>query len=166
MAPGKVMRVTACLSVALCGCYPAMSLKPGVSTQAEVLTAMGEPALRAKGAGGETVLWYPRFPYGRQSYAARISPEGRLVGIENRLTDPHVAKLKVNDSRKEEVLEILGPPYRASHFPRMQREIWDYPLPCLVSCFILLAQFSPDGVLRELYQVLDPDTLSRGRPSW
>jgi hypothetical protein len=89
-----------------------------------------------------------------------------LLGIENRLTEAHIAKLKVNESRKEEVLVILGPSYRTSNFPRMQREIWDYPLPCLVSCFILLAPFSPDGVLRELYQVLDPDTLSRGRAGW
>ena len=157
---------TACWLVVLVGCAAGASLSPGVSTQAEVVAAMGEPALRAKGSRGETLLWYPRFPYGRQSYAATISPDGRLVGIESRLTDPHIAKLKVNETRKEEVLEIIGPPYRASHFPRMQREIWDYPLPCLVSCFILLAQFSPDGVLRELYQVLDPEMLSRGRPRW
>jgi hypothetical protein len=160
------MQAMVCLTVVLCGCYPAVSLTPGVSTEGEVLAAMGQPALRAKGAGGEMVLWYPRFPYGRQSYAARISPDGRLVGIENRLTDPHIATLKVNETRKEEVLQIIGPPYRSSRFERMQREIWDYPMPCLVSCFILLAQFSPDGVLRELYQVLDPDTLSRGRPNW
>ena len=160
------MQAMVCLTVALCGCYPAVSLTPGVSTEGEVLAAMGQPALRAKGAGGEMVLWYPLFPYGRQSYAARISPDGRLVGIENRLTDPHIATLKVNETRKEEVLQIIGPPYRSSRFERMQREIWDYPMPCLVSCFILLAQFSPDGVLRELYQVLDPDTLSRGRPNW
>jgi hypothetical protein len=156
----------ACLIGALCGCHPAISLTPGVSSEGEVIAAMGEPALRAKGSRGETLLWYPRFPFGRQSYAATISPDGRLLRIENRLTEAHIAKLKVNESRKEEVLVILGPSYRTSNFPRMQREIWDYPLPCLVSCFILLAQFSPDGVLRELYQVLDPDTLSRGRAGW
>jgi hypothetical protein len=160
------MRAMACLAAALCGCYPAVSLTPGVSTEGEVLAAMGAPALRGKGAGGETLLWYPSFPYGRQSYAALISPDGRLVSIENRLTDPYLAKLKVNETRREEVLEMVGPPYRASHFPRMQREIWDYPMPCRPSCFVLLAQFSQDGVLRELYQVLDPDMLSRGRSGW
>ena len=160
------MRVMVCLTIALCGCYPAVSLTPGVSTESEVLASMGQPALRGKGAGGETLLWYPSFPYGRRSYAASISPDGRLVSIENRLTDPYLAKLKVNETRREEVLATIGPPYRASHFPRLQRETWDYPMPCLMSCFILVAQFSQDGVLRELYQVLDPDMLSRGRPSW
>jgi hypothetical protein len=153
--------------IALVAACAGPRLIPGHSTHADVVAVMGEPAMRAEGAGGETVLWYPRFPFGRQSYAARMTADGRLIGIENRLTDPYIAKLKVNETRKEEVLELIGPPYRTSRFERMQREVWDYPLPCLLfSCFILYAQFSPDGVLRELYQVLDPETLSRGRPSW
>lgn len=153
----------AVLLLALCGC--AARLTPGQSTTADVQAAMGEPALRSSAPGGETVLWYPQFPYGRRSFAARMTQDGRLLGIENRLTEDHIARLRVNESRKEDVLSIIGPPYRVSRFPRMDREIWDYPTPCRLSCFLLLVQFSPDGVVRELYQVLDPETLSR-RASW
>lgn len=125
---------------------------------------MGEPVLRVAGSGGETLLWYPRFPFGRQSFAARIGADGKLIGIESRLTDENIARLRVNEMRKDDVLALIGPPYRASRFARMDREIWDYPIACRVSCFLLLAQFSPDGVLREVHQVLDSDTLSRGWP--
>jgi hypothetical protein len=158
------MRIAPLLLLALAGCasYSGPPLTPGLSTTAEVTAAMGEPALRVAGPGGETLLWYPRFPYGRQSFAARIAAHGRLIGIENRLTDEHIARLRVNETRKDDVLSIVGPPYRVSHFARMDREIWDYPTQCRISCFLLLVQFSPDGVVREVYQVLDPETLSRG----
>jgi hypothetical protein len=49
------------------------TLPPPQSTQAEVIAAMGEPALTTGIPGGEALLWYPRLPFGRQSLAARMS---------------------------------------------------------------------------------------------
>jgi len=151
------------LAALLTGCasYSGYGLTPGVSTAEEVVQVMGQPARRTAGPGEETLLWYPRLPYGRQSFAARIAPDGKLVAIEERLTDQNIARLRPNEMRMQDVLSIVGPPYRSTPFPRMDREIWDYPTPCLMTCRLLVVQFSPDGVLREVYHIQDPEALPR-----
>lgn len=30
---------------------------------------------------GDRVLWYSKLPYGRESYAARIDPDGTLISL-------------------------------------------------------------------------------------
>jgi len=59
----------------------------------------------------------------------------------------------------EEVRELFGPPYTDTNFRRMQREILEYrmrsdssPVP-----FAVYVQASPDGVVREVYKISDPD---------
>ena len=64
----------AALLLALSGCagYDGRGLVPGQSTSAEVDKLMGPARDKRAGPNGETVLWYPRLPAGRVSYAARI----------------------------------------------------------------------------------------------
>jgi hypothetical protein len=146
----------------LAGCagYDGRSLVPGQSTAAEVEKLMGPSQEKRAGPNGETVLWYPRLPYGRVSYAARIGKDDRLIGIEQRLTQSNLGMLKPGVSRDSEVRDLLGPPYRVDAFARLQRDVWTYQAQG-TGPQIIVAQFSKDGILREAYMIDDPEMRSR-----
>jgi hypothetical protein len=143
----------------LAGCagYSGRGLVPGQSTAADVQAVMGAPAEQRARPNGETVLWYPRLPYGRESYAARIAPDGRLIALEQRLTEENLKYLEPNKTTNEQVHDLFGPPNKVNQFPRMQREIWTYQFPATTEWKVLFVQFSPDHVLREYYYMDDPE---------
>jgi hypothetical protein len=155
----------AALLLALSGCagYDGRSLVPGRSTSAEVDKVMGPARDKRVGPNGETVLWYPRLPAGRVSYAARIGKDDRLIAVEQRLTEANVAKLQPGVSRGSDVLDLLGPPYRVETFKRLERDIWSYPAEGITPKLILV-QLSKDGVVREAYYIEDPEGTARDGP--
>jgi hypothetical protein len=136
------------------GCTAQRELKPAQSTLAQVEAAMGAPAERRQ-VIGETWLYYPSQPFGRKVVVARVGDDGRLVALEQRLTDEYIAKLVPNQSRRDDVLALFGQPYERRAYGRLQREAWSWHmqqwgfLPAG-----LHVQISPDGVVREVY-VLD-----------
>lgn len=148
-----------CLALVLAGCasFSGSGLVPGASTAADVEALMGAPTDRRPGENGETVLWYPRLPFGRVSYAVRIGKDGRLVAIEQRLTEENVARLQPNKATTEQVRDLVGPPERVTRYPRMQRETWTYQFQGYPTPKVLYVQFSPDGIAREIYYMDDPD---------
>ncbi len=158
----KLLSVLAAALLTACAGYDGRGLVPGQSSAADVEAVMGEPAAVQKEANGETVLWYPRLRYGRESYAARIGPDGNLLAIEQRLTEENIAKLVRGQSQAGDVRELLGPPHRADPFPRMEREIWTYYMHGYPNWKVLYVQLSPDHVVRELYYMDDPEAMSKG----
>ena len=139
--------------VAGCASFDGRGLAPGQSTAGDVERVMGAPAERRQVAG-ETWLYYPRQPFGRKTFVARVASDGRLVALEQRLTDENVARIRVQTTRRDDVRDLLGPPYAVSRFPRMEREIWQYYMRHFGDPGIpvtLYVQFSPDGVAREVY---------------
>jgi hypothetical protein len=150
--------VTLLLLAAGCAGYEGRGLVPGQSTAAEVDALMGPAAERRAGPNGETVLWFPRLPAGRMSYAARIGPDDKLIAIEQRLTEENLAYLERGKTTAEMVHDLFGPPNKVNQFPRMQREVWTYQMPAVMTEWkVLYVQFSPDGVLREYYYMDDPE---------
>ena len=145
-----------------CAGYDGGGLVPGQSTLAEVEKSMGPPAEKRAGPAGETVLWYPRLPYGRVSYAARIGKDGKLIAIEQRLTKENLAKLKPGVSREDDVRDVLGPPQRIDWFALKGINAWTYqakgvePEPQ-----IIVVEVSKDGVVRSAYMYDDPQELMR-----
>src|SRR3954447_10363724 len=99
------------LAVLLAGCasYDGRGLVPGQSMQSDVEASMGAPADVREMPNGETVLWYPRMPYGSGSYAARIGTDGRLLAIEQRITEQNIARIVPGKTTADEVLDIVGP---------------------------------------------------------
>lgn len=146
------------LLLAGCAGYSGRGLVPGESTEADVIATMGAPVEKRPGAiPGETVLWYPRLPYGRESYAARIAPDGKLIALEQRLREENLEKLVRNKTTDEQVHDLFGPPWRIDQNPRLQREVWTYQMPATPVPKILYVQLSPDRVLREYYYMDDPE---------
>jgi len=163
-------RAAVFLLLAGCASFDGRGLVPGQSTVADVEAVMGEAADKRPGAGGETVYYYPRLPWGYATYAARIAPDGKLVALEQRLTQENIDKLKPGATRADEVRDLLGPPYEPMKQARSANEIWTYPmrLPGLPTPKWFLAHISPDGVLREKHMIDDPHWVqpdaTRGRP--
>jgi hypothetical protein len=148
------------LTLAACATFDGRGLTPGVSTAADVERVMGAPAEKRQAAGGETWYFYPRQPFGRMTFVARLAPDGRLVAIEQRLTDENVAKIVPNTTRAEQVRDLLGPPYLATHYARLDRNIWTWHMRRFGDPGIpvsLNVQMSPDGVVREVY-IIDEST--------
>ncbi|HEY2336643.1 MAG TPA: hypothetical protein VGI18_04680 [Burkholderiales bacterium] len=152
------LRLALVLLVAGCASYSGRGLAPGQSTEADVIATMGAPVETRPGViAGEKVLWYPRLPYGRASYAARIAADGKLIGIEQRLTEENLERLENGKMTDEQAHDFFGPPWRVDQNPRMQREIWTYQFPAIPRPKVLYLQFSPDHLLREHYYMDDPD---------
>lgn len=151
------------LVLSACAGYDGRGLVPGQSTSAEVDKVMGPAKDKRAGPNGETVLWYPRLPAGRVSYAARIGKDDRLIAIEQRLTEANVAKLQPGVSRGDDVLDLLGPPDRIDHFARQERDAWTYPAQGITPKLIIV-QLSKDGVVREAYFIEDPESTARDGP--
>jgi hypothetical protein len=142
------------LSVAACASFEGRGLVPGQSTAADVERVMGTPAEKRQAANGETWYYYPRQPFGRAVYVARIAPDGKLIAIEQRLTDENLKKIVPNQTRAEQVRELFGPPYQVTRNPRMDREVWTWHMRRFGDPGMpaeLDIQLSPDGVVREVY---------------
>jgi len=138
------------LVVTACASYSGRGLKPGEATEADVRRTMGEPTTVRKSADGGQVLWYSKLPAGRESFAVRLDAQGRLVSIEQRLTNEHIAKLKPNASTSEDLLDTLGPPYRVLDVPHLSRKVWQYPIHDVPEPYNLYVQVSDDSVVREV----------------
>jgi len=140
-----------------CASYSGAGLVPGVSSESDVEAVMGAPAEVRQAPGGGRVLWYPRMPYGDGSYAAMIAADGKLLSVEQRITEENISHIVLGRSTEDDVRSIVGPPYRVDQFPRMGREIWTYKQQVFPFPKALFVQFSPDGVAREVYYMDDPE---------
>jgi hypothetical protein len=159
----RISLLIAVLLLAGCATFDGRGLTPGQSTAADVERVMGAPAEKLQVASGETWYFYPRQPYGRMTFVARLAPDGRLVAIEQRLTDENVAKIIPNTTRAEQVRELLGPPYSAQRYARLDRNIWSWHMRRFGDPGIpvsLNVQMSPDGVVREVY-IIDESSSDR-----
>jgi hypothetical protein len=160
--------ITFTLAGLLAGCtsFAGKGLVAGQSSAADVESVMGRAADKRPGAGGETVHYFPRLPWGYATYAARIAPDGKLVALEQRLTEENIKKLKPGVTRGTEVLDLLGPPYEPMHQALSGNEIWTYPMRIAghPTPKWFLAHISPDGVLRETYMIDDPQWLQYDTP--
>ena len=157
----RAVIAAAALATVLFGCAgeTGRGLVPGQSTESQVEALMGPSADRRQKPGGETVRYYSRLPQGREMYAARFGADGKLIALEQRLTDENVAKLKADVSRADDVRDLLGPPYRVTQFPLKGREVWAYPMKGSPFPKLLQVEFTPDKVLREIFihdDTLDP----------
>lgn len=150
--------VATCMAAALlsaCASYSGSSLIAGQSTVAEVEALMGKPAERVEKPDGGSVLYYPRGPAGRETYAVSIGADGKVQAVEQRLTDANIAKLVLGTTTAREVRELFGPPATTTPFARLQREVWEYHMDPISMPYVLLVQFSPDGIVREAYKMRD-----------
>jgi hypothetical protein len=142
------------VAAAGCASYDGRNLSPGASVE-EVDHVMGKPALVLKAPEGGEVRYYTRAPEGRHTFSARFGADGRLLGIEQRLTKENFAKVVPGKTTRDEVRELLGPP-AAAYRTRDGFEEWDYRVDVDMRWFDFLVDFSDDAVVRKAYLLHDP----------
>ena len=146
------------LLLAGCASFEGRGLVPGQSTVAEVEKAMGPAAEKRPGPNGETVYYYPRLPWGYETYAARIAADGKLIRVEQRLTDDNIGRVKVGATRADEVRDLLGPPFEPMKQARTGKEIWTYPMRIAgyPTPKWFLVHVASDGLVSDAYLIDDP----------
>ena len=125
MAMKPSLLVAAALLGASCAAYDGHSLRPGISTEADVLGLMGPPAVAYRNADGSRRLAYPRGPLGTQTYMVELGPDGLVRDVRNALTDDTFHQIRPGMTR-DEVLSLIGPPGETMHFARLDQESWEY----------------------------------------
>lgn len=121
-------RLAFLLLLFLAGCASdGAGLKPGEATLADVLAAMGKPAMRWENPDRSLQLSFPRGPAGYRSYMVYLGPDGRLQHLENVMTDAAFAKVRPGMSQAE-VTRILGPsePEWTVYFPARRELVWEW----------------------------------------
>ena len=152
-------RMLALLSgVLLTGCasFNGSSLVPGISTAAQAEALMGPPAQQVSLANGDSAIYFSRQPLGRNVYVVTVGPDGVMKSIEQRLTQQNLAKIVPQTWTQKEVRELFGPPANTVHFDRQQREVWSYRYYPDHERRVIYVQFSDDGVVREVMDMIDP----------
>lgn len=143
----------ALLALVLGGCasYDGRGLVPGASTAAQVEAQMGPAAMRVSQPDGGTVLYFPRGPEGRHTFAVTVGPDGTMRSIDQRLTLANYNKLMAGKTTAKEVRELFGPPdqYSTTKLALSGREVWEYKWLDFQEKRIFWFQFSEDGILRE-----------------
>jgi hypothetical protein len=156
----KTILIVIVLLLAGCASYDGRGLIPGQATAEQVEALMG-PSTDKRTVGNETWVYYSRQPYGLTNYVARIGQDDRLIAVEQRLTEENVAKIVRGQTRRDEVFQLLGPPYRVWNFPRMPREVPEWRMLIAGAASVpqgLYVQMTPDdGVVREVFIENDPD---------
>jgi outer membrane protein assembly factor BamE (lipoprotein component of BamABCDE complex) len=145
----------AALVLAACASYDGRGLAPGKSTEAEVVATMGEPAQVLRRPDGAKLLYFSRQPLGRAIYKATIGPDGVLRSLEQTLTPENIRRIQAGKGTKDEVRELLGPPYRVTRTPFKPYDVWDYWWQNVEDLRRLWLSFSDDGVAREVMDTHD-----------
>ena len=86
-----------------------------------------------------------------------LGSDGVMKSIEQRMAHATFAKVVANASTKQEVSELLGPPGKEGRFDRQKRDWWEYHYHQAPDYRVVWVQFSDDGVVREMLDMLDPD---------
>lgn len=110
-----------------CASYRGRGLTPGVATLPEVLSVMGEPAMRWQEADGAIQLAYPRGPEGPHTFMVHLGADGRLLRIENVLDERNFARI-VPGLDQAQVLRVLGPstPQWTAYFKARDELVWEW----------------------------------------
>ena len=155
----RLLLALAVAAATAAGCATSRNLQPAQSTRADVEAALGQPAEVRPRSDGETWLYYPNQPFGRKVQVARVAPDGKLIAVEQRLSEEYIAKLIPNQSSRDDVLALFGRPYERLNVPRMERDMWTWYMRQYGTLKATLnVQMSPDGVVREVYVLDDNDT--------
>lgn len=115
------------VALALVGCdrLALNKLKPGVSTEADVVRVMGAPERVWPDADGGHALEYNRQPMGTTNYMLAIAPDGRLRAIHQVLTPAVFARVRPGMTAAE-VRQMLGRPAREVSYVLKHQTVWTW----------------------------------------
>jgi outer membrane protein assembly factor BamE (lipoprotein component of BamABCDE complex) len=131
---GRVILLALALSVLGAGCdnngrpieeMGLDKLAKGISTEAEVRGAMGQPDTVWEEEDGARTLEYPKGPMGHKTWVFEIGKDGKMKDYTQVLTEEHFAQVMPGMSR-DKVRHMLGRPRSVVQFRLKREEVWDW----------------------------------------
>ena len=111
-----------------CAAIGMARLESEKSTEADVRQALGEPARVFTAADGSRQLAFTSGPAGTQTHMAFLAADGRLLWLEQVLTEQTIARISPGSTTAAELERLIGPPWRKIDFANKRAEAWDYVL--------------------------------------
>ena len=125
--PAWITAAASAVFAVLPGCdYVNMQeMKPGVTTQAEVRSRMGEPGFVHRNDDG-TVTWeYARQPEGTNCYMITFDSKQIISKVEQVLNEANYGKVRPGMSQ-DDIRRLFGAPARKQVFDNLREEIWEW----------------------------------------
>ncbi|RKP57453.1 hypothetical protein [Pararobbsia silviterrae] len=145
------------LSLTLGACMqPWQAFQPGAD-QSAIVARFGEPKEVYDLPNGNKHLLWPTRPFGETTVGAEISPDGKLVNLDQMLTDQNFARVIVGQWTKHDIQITFGLPEETAYFPLMKREVWSYRyMQANVWYRLYHFYFDDQGVVRMTQTTEDP----------
>ena len=126
-AIGRIRAITiVLLSVGVAACVqPWQAFQPGADESA-IVARFGKPKEAYDLPNGNKHLLWPTQPLGETTVGAEISPDGKLVILDQMLTEQNFARVIVGQWTKHDIQVTFGLPEETAYFPLMKREVWSY----------------------------------------
>jgi len=100
-------------------------IKPGVTTQAEVRSRMGEPGFIHWNDDGTATWEYARQPNGSNCYMITFGQDHVVAKVEQVLNEANYGKVRVGMS-KDDIRRLFGAPGSQQVFNNLREEIWEW----------------------------------------
>ncbi len=152
-----VKLATLCLLSGLSACAAMLPAPPAIGEPgAAVRARLGAPTAVYPAPAGQ--LWeYATGPYGQFTWMAAIGPDGRLARYEQVLTGEKFATIKVDQDRKDDVLQTVGRPAEQSRVMMHNYEVWSYRYKeAGVWNSMMHVHFDEAGIVRLMQNGADP----------
>jgi hypothetical protein len=116
--------ILSALLLLACASYSGRGLKPGEAQLKDVLSVMGDPAMRWQDSDGSLQLAYPR---GIHTFMVQIGSDGKLQRIENVMDMKTFVRIRPNMTENQ-VLRILGPsvPSGSAYYKARDELVWEW----------------------------------------
>lgn len=105
--------------------YGLEKLTKGVSSEADVRKAMGNPEIVWEEDSGARTLEYPKGPAGHRTYMVNIDAQGTYQTYTQALSEQNFATITVGMTQ-DEVRRKLGKPRTVVRFALKNEEVWDW----------------------------------------
>lgn len=115
-----MLSLTACANI-----QRPSKLQTGISMESDVIAAMGKPTRIWENTDGTRTYEYASQPYGDTCYMATLSPEGRMLKIEQTLSSVGQDRIS-RGMNYEQVERVLGRPRTVQNFALSGEEVWDW----------------------------------------
>jgi len=145
--------------VGACDLQNIAELEPGVSTEQDVRDRFGPPEAVWDGPDGAQVYEYNRQPAGHVNYMITIGPDGRMVRLQQVLTEDNFAQVQPGQTM-EEVRRRLGKPMKITTYALKQEthHDWRYLPANDTQSMVFTVVFNTDLRVVTTMKVIDPDT--------
>lgn|SRR5574340_812613 len=143
--------ILACALLAGCASYSGSGLRPG-DDGSQVRAVMGAPDETWQEADGGATWSYPRGPMGRETFMARLGPDGKLIGITPVLNDATFDRIVGRKTTEAEVRRRLGRPAEIWFLPRQHETVWRYRYWHLAEPWVFEVGIDDQGVVTDTFR--------------